>query len=433
MKRLLFFLFILLVFVSVINGADRNQFWETKGYPIGFWNYAGIDRQDSDTVKDWTELGMNVAMSPYYYNENNPKYKAKMIGILDECAKNGIKVIVRDARTFFNYLEKNGEEEYKKAFIEAYNDFGKHPAVMGFHVGDEPVASQLPYYIKAIKIQKEIAPELSPYFNLLPLHDGNMEWAGYDFKTVEEMIDYICKNCPAQIIAIDHYAQMRDEEGINNYFDLLNTYHKAAVKHNIPMYMTDLSVPHFKYRKPTIDDLRWQLNTSFAHGANGVLWFFIYALSKESNYREAPVNEFGEKTQLYRELSYENRRFHRFFNKVAQGMILDKAYHINKAYGKTPLFEGNSIVKSVKNDDNLPGIISFFKNNYIAVVNNSQTESTRYTVVFGDKVKSAKIYLDNCEEKECLSEGLAYFERLGEGSVAFWLAPGQMEIFKLGL
>lgn len=433
MKKLLFFLLILLIFVSVLYSADRNQFRETKGYPIGFWNYAGIERQNAETVGDWTELGMTVAMSPFYYIDSTPEYKAKMIAILDECAKNNIKVIIRDARTFFTYMEEHGEEAYEKAFAEAYKDFGKHPAVMGFHVGDEPVASQMPYYIKAINIQKKIAPELSPYFNLLPLHDGGLAWAGYDFNTVEEMIDYICKNCLAQIIAIDHYAQLRDEEGINNYFDLLNTYHKAAVKHNIPMYMTDLSVPHFKYRKPTVDDIRWQLNTSFAHGANGVLWFFIYSLSKESNYREAPVNDFGEKTQLYRDISYENRRFHRFFDKVAPGMVLKQAYHINKAYGKTPLFEGNELILSLKNDDNLPGIISLFNDNYIAVVNNSQTESSRFTVKFADKVKSAKIYLDNCEEKECLSEGLAYFERLGEGSVAFWLAPGQMEIFKLGL
>lgn len=434
MKNLFVIVFVLMS-VALFAGKDTNTYKNMNVFPIGFWNYAGIERQSAENVKEWKEMGMTVAMSPYYYEDSKPEYKKKMLGILDECHKNGIKVIVRDARTFFDYMEKNGEEAYRKAFKKAYNDFGKHPAVLGFHVGDEPNAKQMPYYFKCMKIQKDIAPELSPYFNLLPFLGSDLSWAGYEMKSVEEFTDYIMENCPAQLFALDCYSQINGEkntkEGIDKYFKLINTYYKAAAKYKIPFYMTCLSVPHFNYRKPDMDDIRWQLNTSFAHGAKGVLWFYIYEMTKETNYRDAPINMFGDKNQIYRDLSYENRKFHRFYDKTAAEIELIQAYHIYKSYGDTPLFEGNDIVSKVTSDQEQPAILSFFSDNYICVVNNSQDKNSRVKVFFTDKVRSVKGYFDNGEEKEVFAEHCAYFEKENNTALCFWLAPGQMEIFKL--
>ena len=35
-------------------------------FPIGFWNYVDIGRQDASAVTDWDEAGMTLTMGPRY-------------------------------------------------------------------------------------------------------------------------------------------------------------------------------------------------------------------------------------------------------------------------------------------------------------------------------------------------------------------------------
>lgn len=424
MKKL-FVVLILLLSVSLF--ADVNKFQELENYPIGFWNYVYANNQDKSAVRDWKDLGMSVAISPYYDSGCN---KAQFIELLDECEKNNIKVILYDVRGQWNTLKK-GEAEYRKQFGEALKDFGSHPAVLGFHIGDEPNRADLDYCLNACKIQKEMAPNLSPYFNLIPWSDTDDIRNHTGFQTLEEYADYICENSPCQVFAYDCYSQMKkDDSGLDNYFNNLYRFNKVAIKHNLPLWNTILGVGHFDYKCPNMDEMRWQLNTSVAHGANGILWFFLYNRNKESNYRYAAIDEFGQRTQTFENMRYENNKLKYCYDKLIPKLRLKEVYHTYKSYGGVPLFKPNDVVKEYTNNKSLPGIISFFNDGYVAVVNNSMSENVYVSLTFDDSVQKASVILDYGNESEVFPNKTSYYNQNGK-NIEFWLAPGGMEIFKL--
>ena len=145
-----------------------------KKFPIGFWNYT-VGQLSARDVKDWVDLGMTMANSPEIMEEADDAYKQVIREILDACAENDIKVNVCDHRARWKGASTD-PEGYRARFLEAYEDFGKHPAVFGFHVGDEPSDERsFADSAAAHRIQLEAAPELTPFLNYLPYWNGQEE------------------------------------------------------------------------------------------------------------------------------------------------------------------------------------------------------------------------------------------------------------------
>ncbi|MBQ0105072.1 MAG: hypothetical protein KBT47_03440, partial [Armatimonadetes bacterium] len=224
-------------------------------------------------MADWKKLGLNFAMSPEFDISKNSK--ENFIKILDEAEKNNIKIVVCDSRSYWHNLSR-GEEEYRKGFLSALSDFGSHPAVIGFHVGDEPDRDNLDMCCKAYCIQKELAPNLSPFFNLLAWnHDQKAikDLTGYN--DWEAYLENVWEKTHCDLLCYDCYFQMNPNgEYWDTYFANLNYHNTVAQRHNIPWWTTLLSVGHFRYECPDADALRWQINTAVAHGAKGIIWFY---------------------------------------------------------------------------------------------------------------------------------------------------------------
>ena len=62
--------------------------------------------------------------------------------------------------------------------------------------------------------------------------------------------------------------------------------------------------PHIRYAR---------FHTAVASGMKGILWFFVYMRTPVSNYRLAPIDEFGERTETYTWMSRVNRHFQHQF------------------------------------------------------------------------------------------------------------------------
>ena len=236
---------------------------------MGFWNYRSIEQFSENDVKDWAECGMTVTQSPYFDPEKHDK---KLItDLLDACLRCDIKLILRDSRSAGKKF--SNKEAYRKGMTEAFADFGKHPAVYGFFIGDEPsTAEEHQNCIAAYQIQKEIAPNLIPMLNFLPWGPWWMEGG----KNLEKQMKDFISESGADFICYDHYGQMNPEEsGTESYFANLRFYSDLAADADIPFWTTLLSIGHYRYRCPTQDDFRWQLSTSVASGCKGVLWFYF--------------------------------------------------------------------------------------------------------------------------------------------------------------
>ena len=409
-------------------------------FPIGFWNYVPIDRAEEIDVKDWEDAGITLTMGP----ECGPGREAveEMTRILDDAAECNIRVIACDRRTHWRNLTAKGEETYRAESKDAIRDFGKHPALFGFSIGDEPDHKEFADACKAMRIQKELAPGLTPFCNLLPWYKGVDDRVG--FSKWSEYLDEYVKRSGTEFFCYDCYAQMNPlpdclegEWGWDMYFANLREFHAASQRHKMPFWNTILSVGHFRYRSPTENDLRWQLNTSLAHGAKGILYFFFYQRQPHDNYRLAPIDEHWDRTETYSWLSRVNRSFLKGPAPVVQELTLEKVWHVGRAWGGNPLIDlAKGPVQEVKASGDVSVIVSEFRHSngspYIMVVNNSQTQNTQVTLtVRGKKPTLHHVGWNAVEVPAVSGDGWKVQNTDKAVTVRPWLSPGQMELYRL--
>lgn len=319
-------------------------------YKISFWNYERTGVWDEKkAVRDWKEAGINLAMT---FELSETEDKSRMIKLLDECEKANVKAIVCDERTTYYALNEKGEEKFREGVKSAVADFGSHPAVYGFHVGDEPDKTTWESAKTAFKIVREACPSLNPFINMNPT------WLTPDFKDVmgtdidgykKNLIDFV-RETGSKMISFDAYTQCsctKKEFGKGEFIRNLQLFSDVAKQTGTELFVSVLSAGHWNYRVPNEDDIRWQISTSVAHGATGIFWFLFYQRFLDENYRGMPINLFGERTHAYDVLSYENRVFMKYYAEKLKDCKLDEVSYHGEAYGKP--FKGDNELRSVEN------------------------------------------------------------------------------------
>ena len=383
-----------------------------KEIKFSFWNYApfGI-RSNKDMVKDCLEAGINLPMS-FVYDYKKDK-KEDMISLLDECQKNGLKLIISDTRTTFRNLSNMSLDQFRKLVKAAYDDFGHHQAAFGFFVGDEPSPDESDLFINAMKIVKEEMPGLTPFGNLLPYFDAACDNHNYEY--YEKILEKILKEAKPPLIGYDQYTQCFDDvanqkRGLESYFLGLNEYRKLCKKYNVPFYMSLLSVGHWHYRVPNEDDIRWQISTAYAYGARGIVWFYFYQNDDDLSYRLSPFTNFGlKKTPMFDIIAREQYLFQKKNKDILDKLELLEVYHYGQEYHDVKSFVPDEYFQEIKNGRGreFPFIVSYFKeiNNdtkWVSIVNASQQYANLFRVTFKNEHK-----------------------------VDLWLAPGEMKLFNL--
>lgn len=384
-----------------------------KEIKLGFWNYVKSGILGREAVREWKELGFNLAMSfEFDISEND---KSEMLEILDECQIQGIKLIICDKRTHYLTYAELGEQAFRKGAKEAYEDFGKHPATFGFFAGDEPRIQYQESMIGVFKVLLEIAPNLTPFGNLYPF------WTGRDYKRILggdnreyyfNLVDKMLSESKVPLIGYDRYTQCLQEGeniegGLDMYFADLDMFYNVTKKNGIPFFVSLLSVGHWVHRVPTEDDIRWQIYTSLAHGARGILWFFLYMRGVEDDYRNSPYETDFRKTEMYDILARQHYLFNANYKEQFDKMELTEVYHVFKIYEGTKRFYSDGIIDEVQARHEYPVILSYYKEydseeKWVSVVNAHQRLSNNITLLFA-----------NGEKRSC------------------WLAPGQIKLYKL--
>lgn len=345
-------------------------------FPILAWPCDALSERKIEEVKLWKEIGLTVNISNGYDEKIHDK--SLMLRLLDECHKYDIKLIVNDKRLIWNGAAAD-PEAYRERYRAAYKDFGKHPATLGFYIGDEPMKKNMDDVLTAFKIQKEEAPELLPFLNLLPIWpQSNPPYMG--FETLENYLSFMKENYNATLLSYDRYNQMTGTEaGVNTYFHDMRIYNELAQTLDIPLWTCLLTIGHWDYKLPTEEEVRWQFNTALAGGCTGIIWFTMNEVQFVVNYHGAAIDMFGNKTPSFYNLATVANHFHASTADIFKDLKLDKCYHVGRAWGGYELFEPgvSDIILDIKSLKDTDLILSFFthKNGdkYVAVVNNSKT------------------------------------------------------------
>lgn len=396
-------------------------------FPIGFWNYTTGQLTAKD-VKDWVDLGMTMANSPEITDDTDLDVIREM---MDACHEHDIKMILCDKRLYWSGAAEN-PAGYEDKFKASYEAMGRHPAAFGFHIGDEPSGEQaFADCYAAHRIQEKVAPELTPFLNFNPYWDGQ-EHTHLMCPTFNDWVQKTVAESGLKILSYDCYWQMNPEEqGTHDYFKNLRMFREAADLTGVAPWTTLLSVGHFRYRCPSENDLRWQLNTAVVSGMEGIMWFFVYERECRINYRLPPIDAFGERTETFNWLARTNKYFlHQFGDFFLRAKRL-KTVHVGKAFGGYELFEAgktDDLVLDITTSGGIPAVVSFYEldgKKFVAVVNNSTTEDSQMLLYVTDQVKSVKQWNFNRQIVPLRVMG----HENGRYIAGDWHFPGQMKLY----
>ena len=197
---------------------------------------------------------------------------------MDFAAQVGMKAVP----VVWYYAERYAQygDEYT-GLDEVINLLKDHPATMAYHIYDEPSTALIPY----LKKQKDKIESLDPvhpvYINLNP--DGSPSALGVDY--YHDYIEAFARDCEMKFISFDMYP-MRPEtdpqypDGIVGYwYQCMEAVSSITKKYGIPFWAFAASCWIDKeqnlFAKPSVENLRLQVYTDLAYGAQVVEYFTI--------------------------------------------------------------------------------------------------------------------------------------------------------------
>ena len=363
MNRLGSMFLVLFLFIISLHAEDF--------FPVMAWNWAP---NDPAVLKKMRECGLTVAG---FVSTNT----------LDACQAAGLKAILSDPRSS-GYNWANVDEKVARTNLTSLvADTGKHPAVYGYFLNDEPTTIYYHGLAKVASILHELAPDKWAYMNLYPNYalNSEMDASGYD-----EYLEKFIATCHPTQLSYDHYALMDDGSLRDCYWQNLEQISAAAKKNNLPFWNCVLAVAHFNYREPTAADFRFQVYSTLAYGGRGIAYFSYFA-HQVGNYRSAPIDQFGNPTPTWGYMQNVNLQIQKLAPTLLK-LTCDDVYHFGSLPKGTHLPTEKSLLKTAGGDDFMAGEFTHQDGSrYVMIVNKDVVKSHRCSPQFRVPVKGLKL------------------------------------------
>ena len=168
-----------------------------------------------------------------------------------------------------------------------------HPGLAGYHLQDEPHKDHIPVLKEANKRILAIDPKHFCYVNLLPIR------ATDPFMPYIDYIRYCSTEVPTSFISYDHYGIVNNEIR-DNYYENLEVFSEEARKMNKPFWAFALSTAHGSYPVPNVAQLKFQMYSNLAYGAQGLQYFTYWNPGTETwNFHDAPITLEKKRSSVY--------------------------------------------------------------------------------------------------------------------------------------
>ena len=341
--------------LTTCSGLSAPAPADTNFFPIMAWNGAP---KDPAALQKMRECGLTIA-----------GFAAP--GTLDACRAAGLKAIVSDARTSGYDWANVDEAKARKNVASLVAKVGRHPAVFGYYLRDEPGVGMFAGLAKVADLIRELSPGKWPYINLFPDYANADQ---LDIPTYAEYLERFIAACHPSIISYDNYSLMDDGSVRGNYWSNLESVRAACQKHGIEFWNIVLSVAHFSYRELNAADFRFEVYTTLAYGGRGIS-YFTYFTSSTGNYRMAPIDQFGHQTATWYYMQHVNLQIQKLAPTLLQ-LHSDAVYHIGQIPSGASGPPTNSLVSSVAGDNFLVGDFTHRDGSrYLMVVNKDLAKS----------------------------------------------------------
>jgi len=301
-----------------------------------------------------------------------------MSAALDTAMKAGIKMIV--------YCP-----ELKTATEKTVKRFMNHPAVAGYMLRDEPNRSDFPELTEWAKKIRKTDDNHFCYLNLFPNY-ANEEQLGT--KTYQEHVDLFVKEVPVQFISFDHYPVLGDSLRAN-WYENLEIIAEAAKKAGKPFWAFALSVAHGKYPIATEAQLKLQVFSDLAYGAQGIEYFTYWTpFDTTWNFNNGPITLEGRRTVVYDRIREVNKEIKSLSDVFLGARVISVSHTGIIPQGTRPLTELPKPIKSLTTEGT-GAVVSHLQNgnkSYLVIVNRDFKNPMTLHIECGNNVK--KVFSD---------------------------------------
>ncbi len=153
-------------------------------------------------------------------------------------------------------------------------DLPDSPAVWGYSIRDEPSATDFPDLRATADAIAAARPGKLRYMNLFPNY-ADAEQLGTE--TYDEHVRQFMEVVAPDILSMDHYPVFHPtRDGREGYCENLATLRTHSQAAGVPFWNYFNTMPYGNHTDPTEGQLRWQIYSSLAYGAKGVLYFCYY-------------------------------------------------------------------------------------------------------------------------------------------------------------
>jgi hypothetical protein len=145
------------------------------------------------------------------------------------------------------------------------------PACWGYMLRDEPNVRDFGALREAVDALRKARPGKLAYINLFPNY-ANEQQLGVP--TYEEHVARFMEEVDPDVLSMDHYPIMKPSgDSRESYCANLEVMRRHSLAKGVPFWNFFNTMPFGPHFDPTEADLRWQVFTSLAYGAKGVLYF----------------------------------------------------------------------------------------------------------------------------------------------------------------
>jgi len=227
-------------------------------------------------------------------------------GDLDQVSAAGLTCFVSDKRANgYDWEKLPPEAELRANVTELVGQVGKHPAVLGFHLRDEPPASWMPGLGRVAALLREALPGAWPYVNLFPyrVSPERLGTPSYD-AYVRLLVDVIKQ----PFLSYDNYSLVGGQM-LDYFFTNLEIIRRLSQETKTPFWNCILANAHFNYMEPSDATFNLQVYSTLAYGGRGIQ-YFTYFTPQIGNYRLGAIDHFGNKTATWDLLRRINLQIH---------------------------------------------------------------------------------------------------------------------------
>ena len=285
MKKLLSLLSLFSIFALIHHAAAQEKIKSARQIPILAWEWQASSEEN--TIARYREM----RASGITYNFTFFPDVETMAKVLKIAQKTGIRMIV-----FCPELKTDTKKTVRR--------FMHNPAVAGYYLNDEPNSRDFPELTEWVKKIRAIDDNHFCYINLLPNY-ANEEQLGA--KTYREYVNQFIQEVPVKILSFDHYPIVGDSMR-ENWYENLEIFSDEARKAGKPFWAFALTLAHGPYPVPTVAELRLQVYSDLAYGAQGIQ-YFRYWTPKDTvwDFHHGPITLDSKRSEVYDRIKLVNK------------------------------------------------------------------------------------------------------------------------------